>query len=76
MKLIKVIEISVEGLTGSEQVSESYMLGYRIPKNDEVIEQDEVIEEDEVYLSYFKYEDLGEITEEEIKVLKQFKIIE
>lgn len=75
MNLYKVITISVDGFEGNEFEHVSFMLTDKKMENDAPIDQDEVIEADVVFLDYNKYEDLGPISEDEIKILKKFTII-
>jgi hypothetical protein len=75
-KLFRVTTIQVDGFEGNENESYSYIISDSENINDDYkITQDDVIEADELFLEYNKYENLGEITEEEIVTLSKFRII-
>ena len=76
MKLIKKIEMVIDGFEGQTNIGQTeYSVGIACPKNDHVITQEEVVEADEVFLSYVVYQDLGEITLSEVEILQKFKIV-
>lgn len=71
-KLFKVKTIQVDGFEGDENVSYSYMVSdLENIEDDEEVSQDDVVE----VLEYNKYENIGEITEDELKTLIKFGII-
>ena len=76
MKLHKATTINIDGFEGNEIKSNTFILS-ELEKiaDDESITQSDVVEADVVFDSYMKYENLGEITEEEINVLRKFKIL-
>ena len=76
MKLHKATTINIDGFEGNEIKSNTFILS-ELEKiaDDETITQSDVVEADVVFDSYMKYENLGEITEEEINVLRKFKIL-
>lgn len=76
MNLFKRITIQVDGYDGEQFETSSFFISdLTIIKDDDVISQDDVIEEDVVSLAYDRYENLGGITEDEIKILSKFTII-
>ena len=75
-KLFKIKTIQIEGFEGNETETYSYMISdLEIINDDEEITQEDVREADEVTLSYNKYENIGEITDDEINTLVKFGII-
>lgn len=77
MNLFKRITIQVDGFEGEQFETSSFFISdLAIISDDDVISQDEVIEEDAIFLTYERYENLGEITEDEIKILRKFTIID
>ncbi len=76
MNLFKRITIQVDGYEGEQFETSSFFISdLTTIKDDDVISQDDVMEEDVVSLAYDRYENLGEITEDEIKILSKFTII-
>jgi len=76
MKLYKDNVVLVSGYDGEEDNRfNCFFISNDEQIDDEPITQNEVQEADIVYLEYHKYEDLGDITDEEIDVLHKFKII-
>ena len=75
MKLLKKITTLVDGFEGDQTETYSYVLSQKLIPNDAEITRDEVIEADEVFLSYDRYEDLGEINDTEINTLSKFGIV-
>ena len=75
-KLFRVKTIQVDGFEGNETESYSYIVSdLEIMEDDDEITQDDVVEADVVFLEYNKYENIGEIADDEIKVLIKFGII-
>ena len=75
MKLIKKITTVIDGFEGDTHVSHKFMLAENAPKNEKARTQEDCVEEDCVNLSWNTYKVVGPITQEEISVLKKFKII-
>lgn len=76
MNLFKRITIQVDGFEGEESETSSFFISdLTTIKDDDVISQDDVVDQDAVFLTYERYENLGEITEDEIKILSKFTII-
>lgn len=76
MNLFKRITIQVDGFEGEQfETSSVFISDLDIIDNDDVISQDDVVDADVVFLAYDRYENLGEITEDEIKILRKFTII-
>jgi hypothetical protein len=79
MNLFKRKTITVDGFEGYEYESFdkfSYLLSEEsIMEDDEPITQEDVIEADVPFLTFYKYENLGNITEDEISVFKKFNIL-
>ena len=75
-KLFKIKTIQIDGFEGNETETYSYMISdLEIINDDDEITQEDVREADEVTLSYNKYENIGEITDDEINTLIKFGII-
>lgn len=75
-KLFKIKTIQIDGFEGNETEIYSYMISdLEIINDDEEITQEDVREADKVTLSYNKYENIGEITDDEINTLVKFGII-
>ena len=75
-KFYKKTTISIDGFEGNEIESISYMLSEKDNiKNDEPLTQQDVVEADQVFDNYNKYENLGEIDDDEIKILRKFNIL-
>jgi hypothetical protein len=78
MKILykKVIK-TIDGFEGN--ITESEKFCYKdndvIPKNETAYTQDDVVHHDVVTLSWNTYKKIGIITDEEILVLKKFKIL-
>lgn len=76
MKLYKVNTIYVDGFEGTEIIEVSYMLSeLESIKDEDEITADDVRDADELFLDYTRYENLGDITEDEIRVLTKFGMI-
>jgi hypothetical protein len=74
--LFRVTTVQVNGFTEIENETYSHMISEsEILEDDYEITQEDVVEADEVFLEYNKYENLGEITDDEIKTLIKFKVI-
>lgn len=74
--LFRVTTIQIDGFEGSENHAYSYIVSDSETLEDEnEITQEDVVEADEVFLEYNKYENLGKITDDEIKTLIKFKVI-
>lgn len=74
-KLIKITTHNIDGFKGCDLKSISYMIADEKPTDDDELDQNDVQEADVVFDSYNTYEILDEITEEEITILKKFKIL-
>ena len=76
MKLIKKNITLITGWNeGANFVDYQLSTNSDIPVDDEEIDSDQVRENDVVFETFTKYESLGEISIEEIMVLKKFHII-
>jgi hypothetical protein len=75
MRLLKKTTTAVDGFEGDEHDMISFMLSEEVLENEKPVEQADVVEADVVFLEYNTYEDMGEITEEEIFTLKKFGIL-
>ena len=74
--LFKVRTIQVDGFEGGENETHSYIVSeLNTMEDDDEVTQDDVREADVVFLEYNKYENIGEITDDEIKILVKFGII-
>ena len=75
-KLFRVNTILVNGFDGRKDILCSHLISELENMNDEdEITMNDVQDADQVYLSYDKFENLGEITDDEIKTLIKFGII-
>lgn len=75
-KLFRVKTIQIDGFEGNETISNSYIISdLEIIEDDDELTQEDVVEADAVFLEYNKYENLGEITDNEIMTLIKFGII-
>jgi hypothetical protein len=76
MNLFKRTQVNVDGWNEGLPNSHFYFLTEESFIEDEKpVTYEDVVEEDSVYLCYNKYENLGNITEDEIKTLKKFEIL-
>ena len=74
-KLIKTTTHNIDGFEGNDLRSTSYIISDEKPIDDDELDQNDVQDADVVFDSYNTYEILGEITEEEINILKKFTIL-
>jgi len=77
MILYKRIIHTIDGFEGNISKSEEFIIKEddKILKNETPYTQDDVVEHDVVTLSWNTYSKVGTISDDEISVLKKFKIL-
>ena len=75
--LYKVTENNIDGWEGDNLQSHHYIISevLMIQDEEEITREDVVENDDGVFSTYLTYTNLGEISKDEIKILKKFKII-
>lgn len=75
--LFKVTTTMVDGYDGGKIETFSYILSdEKEIMNEKEITQEDVMDYDTVFLSYDKFENIGEVTNEEIETLVKFGVVE